>query len=511
MFASVSCKRIDRAVQAAGARQGGGHLGRRPVEMLGQELLAQAGDRAPNPRIAACLDREIAFGVDAERSIGEVRRADHQELVVHDQHLAVHVEAAGAVIEPGQHRTVKPVAAVAVRRAQRAVVAAAQHAHRRDLEPAALRERRQDRDFRRIALAQPLGEGRGDRARREILILREDVALRAGDCVEVKMADLADGGVLVECRLGARDRNVDVGQRGFDPLRPRVGDGHARHPARLAACRAPPALPRELAQRSRTVAGNDNSNVVERGVRLAAVIDTMRIVVRMLARVPARPREVESADECDSVVDHDEFLMMRSARRMLVVEAKRQPPVRAPIQLVDRQPFALHRVEHREIPREHVAAQPSARRDDGVQEIVELLRKPVVRALRHETRPAVDVPADDEDGATRAGKRIANRPEIILAVDQERDALGALDPPATAARLQQRRAAWGSGTGPVTRQRQGRFEVHVGLFKQGAIRRLWALARWASVGLLRHRPPVTGWRAAAPHGRQAEPPGPDVS
>jgi hypothetical protein len=42
---------------------------------------------------------------------------------------------------------------------------------------------------------------------------------------------------------------------------------------------------------------------------------------------------------------------------MLIVEPERHPAVRSPVELEDRQPFTLQRVEHREVPRQHVAAQ----------------------------------------------------------------------------------------------------------------------------------------------------------
>src|SRR6266511_1296887 len=85
---------------------------------------------------------------------------------------------------------------------------------------------------------------------------------------------------------------------------------------------------------------------------------------------------------------------MRRADRMPAVETECEPAVRRRLQLENRQPFALERVEHREIPRQRVRAQLPARRDDRVEEFTERLRKAVVRAFGHEAQPAVDVPAD---------------------------------------------------------------------------------------------------------------------
>ena len=115
---------------------------------------------------------------------------------------------------------------------------------------------------------------------------------------------------------------------------------------------------------------------------------------------------------------------------MAIVESKRQPPMRPPIELVDWQPFALHRVQHREVPRQNVAADPAAPRDDGIEEIAERFRKSVAGASRHELHPAVDVPTNDEKRATGTSQGVAHRGEIGFAVDQKRHTIGALDPPA---------------------------------------------------------------------------------
>ena len=106
--------------------------------MLGQQTFAQMRNRASRAGIAACFEREIAFGVDAERAVGEIRGADDDEVVVDDGQLAVHVEARHVVVEPRQYRRVKSIAPVTIGFAKRAVIARAEHAHRGVLEPAAL-------------------------------------------------------------------------------------------------------------------------------------------------------------------------------------------------------------------------------------------------------------------------------------------------------------------------------------------------------------------------------------
>ena len=131
---------------------------------------------------------------------------------------------------------------------------------------------------------------------------------------------------------------------------------------------------------------------------------------------------------------------MRPADRMPVVEAERQSAMGASVELVDREPFALHRVEHREVPRQHIAVEAARARDHRVEEIPQRLGQAVTRAIGDETHPAVDVPAKDQNRMTGPGERRAHRAEVLVAVDEERHALGALAAPAVAARCEQRRA-----------------------------------------------------------------------
>ena len=143
-----------------------------------------------------------------------------------------------------------------------------------------------------------------------------------------------------------------------------------------------PAVAAQLAERARGGAVDDRLHVVIRPIRLAIGVAAHGLAAGVLGRVPAAVREIETADERDRIVDDDDLLMVRRAERMLVVEAEVQAPVRAPVELVERQPFAVHREHHREIPRQHVHLQIAAALDDFVQEIAELLGIAVVCALR---------------------------------------------------------------------------------------------------------------------------------
>ncbi len=220
-----------------------------------------------------------------------------------------------------------------------------------------------------------------------------------------------------------------------------------RAPARLQ-----PARSRLLADSGGGVAVEHRVHVVERPVRHAVLVAAARIVGRMRGRVPAGARQVEPADEREPVVDHDELLVMRRAARMRIVEPEPDAAMRAPAGPIHGRPVALQRVDHREVPREHVDAQIVAGGRERVQEGRERVGQRVVGAAGREPHPAVHVPADDEHRVARAQQRGAQRREVRIAVDQHREAVRAADRVAVAPAFEQavpRRAGRRRGVEPA--------------------------------------------------------------
>ena len=117
-------------------------------------------------------------------------------------------------------------------------------------------------------------------------------------------------------------------------------------------------------KRAREASGisiHDRLHIVIRPVLPAFGIASHGLVAGVLGGVPAAVSEIETSDECDGIVHDDDFLMMRCAERMLVVQAEVQAPMRAPVELVYGQPFAIEREDHREIPGKdmHLQAAPA--------------------------------------------------------------------------------------------------------------------------------------------------------
>jgi hypothetical protein len=195
-----------------------------------------------------------------------------------------------------------------------------------------------------------------------------------------------------------------------------------------------PSLARHASEHARGVAVDGHHHVVERRVGSIGH-DAPRLVGRVLRRVPALARQVDAAAERDGVVDHDELLVMRPTGRVRVVELHADAPVRLPppTEPHGARRLPIGRIDHREIPVEHVDVQvaPAAR------EVVEVGPEPgpgaVVLARKVDAAIAVEVPRQDEDGVRGELRRAHERPEIVVAVDDERDAIGVGDPAAVPA------------------------------------------------------------------------------
>src|SRR4029453_7418278 len=93
-------------------------------------------------------------------------------------------------------------------------------------------------------------------------------------------------------------------------------------PTQVPPGRSPPALSEELAQSGRGVAVDGHLDVVERSIRDAARRGATRVNGPVLARVPAMARQVDSADECDRIIDDDDLLVVRGSERGARVGAK---------------------------------------------------------------------------------------------------------------------------------------------------------------------------------------------
>ena len=423
--ASVVHQRLDGAVQATGALDLDPHLLDRHAEMLGEQPVAEAAYGVRHLRPAARLDRHVGLGVEAQRTVAEIRAADAQHSIVDDHELGMDVEAA-AFAQRGNVRVIDAEAAVPVGLAQPLDQARAQDVHGVLFQPAVREQAQQQHDLRPVGLRQPLLQRRGDARRGEVLVLDVERVLRRRDHVEVELLDLLDRRQLAARRCGARDADLDVLQLRREGGRPRiiVGAGaHAcDHRLHLLPGGGEPALARQRREAARRFAVQHDHQVVERRIGLA-VGDAPRVLRQVLRAVPAPHREVDAADEGDSVVDHHDLLVMRAGHRVRVVVAQMHAPR-----------------GRRVIPVEHVHLQRVPPRDEVVQELAQQRRRPVrLNRVEVQARLAVEVPAEDGDRVARTQRRFVEGPEVVGGVDDQGDAVGPRHGPAVVARPQQRR------------------------------------------------------------------------
>jgi hypothetical protein len=125
-----------------------------------------------------------------------------------------------------------------------------------------------------------------------------------------------------------------------------------------------------------------------------------RIARLVVAGVPALVGEVQAAHERELVVDHDDLLVVRSGDRVRVVEAKIDAAVGAPREARGRRDLAVDAEHHRVVPVEDLHLQPALAAREAVEEIGKDDGR--LAFLPFEHRAAVEVPAQDHDGALGA-------------------------------------------------------------------------------------------------------------
>ncbi len=199
-------------------------------------------------------------------------------------------------------------------------------------------------------------------------------------------------------------------------------------------------------------------HVVHRRVGLP--IEFASVVARgMFGGVPAPGGEVHAAGERERIIDHHDLLMMRCPDEMGVVVAHVHAAPRFPCRSVKRTRFPLGAEQHRVIPIEDVYLQPASSLHEEVQEIPEQHRQRRLARLPTEASTAVEVPAQNDDGANGALCRRSKGTVILVAVDEQRRASRAACDHAVPARFEQSSRRGGSNycgrAAPITHARNG--------------------------------------------------------
>jgi hypothetical protein len=191
-------------------------------------------------------------------------------------------------------------------------------------------------------------------------------------------------------------------------------------------------------------------HIVKRRIRFA--VERAPLIVRgVRMRIPALAREVETSAKRELVVENRDFLVMRTAGRMRVVELEMHSAMRlpSPAELDERGHFPIRRVDHRKIPVEDVDLKPAFAPDEMIQKIAEDLRR--FTAVEAQAGAAVEIPSEQNNRTFGALRRAHESAEVVFAVDDERCPVGAHHAAAISAGLEK------AGTGHAQRSQASRI------------------------------------------------------
>jgi hypothetical protein len=148
-----------------------------------------------------------------------------------------------------------------------------------------------------------------------------DEALRGRDQVDEQGLDLAHLAPVREAPAGPGDGDVDVAEGRLQLLGPVILALGRRGAVELDPRRREPAEPREVAEALGYSAVHRHDRVVPRLVDPARRRPPApRLLVLVVARVPARSGDVDSPAKGHSVVDHEDLLMVARLARVRMVE-----------------------------------------------------------------------------------------------------------------------------------------------------------------------------------------------
>jgi hypothetical protein len=201
---------------------------------------------------------------------------------------------------------------------------------------------------------------------------------------------------------------------------------------------APPAFTGKVAERLRDRPGDRHLHVVVRSPDAVVDFAATRVAGPVLGGVPTPAGEIEATGKRQPVVDDDDLLMMRTAQRTLIVHVETDAAMCLPVQAVDRQPLAMQRHQHREVPVEHVNPQAPVLPHQTVEECAQFRagRAGAGLTLGQQPQATVDVPGQDQHLTACEIEGVIERREVFGAVDQKGDLVGATDTPAVTARFE---------------------------------------------------------------------------
>src|SRR5262249_16339804 len=137
------------------------------------------------------------------------------------------------------------------------------------------------------------------------------------------------------------------------------------------ACGPPPAFPDELAKRQSRIAIHYELHVMVGRIKPAEGIHSLGILWQGVPGVPAVFRGIQSTRKRDRITADHDLLLIRRPYGMVKGETEMDPSVAAPGMAIERNDFAIGRIDHGEIPQEHINAEFPIAAHQIVQEVPE--------------------------------------------------------------------------------------------------------------------------------------------
>ncbi len=252
--------------------------------------------------------------------------------------------------------------------------------------------------------------------------------LGPGDLREEQRLALVHRDLIIHLGFGPRDRDVDIAEMHAELVGP-AGRARVRLGDRHAACQHP-AVAEQLPQCGRDGACDRADRVVPRLVGTARGTPPPRIVMAMLARVPAVAGHVDPAAKGEAIVDDDDLLVMRPRGRMMPVELGMDARMPHPLHHREQGRAAEQRLDRTGIPAEQEDLELGLAFDQPQDEGAERRRFAGAVDPGFELDPRIEIPADQHDpplGVEHGDARLA---EIFLRIDDHGHLVRAFDTPA---------------------------------------------------------------------------------
>ena len=201
--------------------------------------------------------------------------------------------------------------------------------HRLLFEPAIRMAGMHDHDLGRVVFLQPSDDRLGDGARGEILAFGIYEALRRADLIEIEALDFVHRTPVAISCARPRDADLDILELRLERFGPGASGG-LLHLRQAITPGTGPAIVSQFRQRSGDLTFHHHRRIVPWAVLPSVRSLAARIVFLVFARIPALVGHVDTAANRDLVVEHGDFLVMRTPDGMRGIEAEVDTPVSYP-------------------------------------------------------------------------------------------------------------------------------------------------------------------------------------